>query len=59
MLTFLGLSVLLILTPGPNQALLTGRVLSGGRRAGFAAVRGTDARYARWLTPIVQGARQR
>jgi branched-chain amino acid aminotransferase len=23
----------------------------------FAAVRGTDARYARWLTPIVQGAR--
>ena len=40
MLTFLGLSVLLILTPGPNQALLTSRVLSGGRRAGFAAVRG-------------------
>ena len=43
MLTFLGLSVLLILTPGPNQALLTGRVLSGGRRAGFAAVRGLAA----------------
>ncbi len=40
MLTFLGLSVLLILTPGPNQALLTARVLSGGRRAGYAAVRG-------------------
>lgn len=40
MLTFIGLSVLLILTPGPNQALLTSRVLSGGRRAGFAAVRG-------------------
>jgi threonine/homoserine/homoserine lactone efflux protein len=39
-LTFLGLSVLLILTPGPNQALLTSRVLSGGRRAGFATVRG-------------------
>jgi threonine/homoserine/homoserine lactone efflux protein len=39
-LTFLGLSVLLILTPGPNQALLTSRVLGGGRRAGFAAVRG-------------------
>jgi len=39
-LTFIGLSVLLILTPGPNQALLTSRVLSGGRRAGFAAVRG-------------------
>jgi len=39
-LTFLGLSVLLILTPGPNQALLTSRVLCGGRRAGFAAVRG-------------------
>jgi threonine/homoserine/homoserine lactone efflux protein len=40
MLTFLGLSVLLILTPGPNQALLTTRVLSGGRAAGWAVVRG-------------------
>jgi threonine/homoserine/homoserine lactone efflux protein len=39
-LTFLGLSVLLILTPGPNQALLTARVLNAGRRAGFATVRG-------------------
>jgi threonine/homoserine/homoserine lactone efflux protein len=45
-LTFLGLSVLLILTPGPNQALLTGRVLSGGLRAGFAAVRGLAAGMA-------------
>ena len=35
MLTFLGLSVLLILTPGPNQALLTSRVLAAGApRAG-------------------------
>ena len=40
MLTFLGLSVLLILTPGPNHALLTSRVLNGGRRAGLATVRG-------------------
>ena len=39
-LTFLGLSVLLILTPGPNQALLTSRVLAGGRASGFAVVRG-------------------
>ena len=46
MLTFLGLSVLLILTPGPNQALLTSRVLGGGRRAGFAAVRGLAAGMA-------------
>jgi threonine/homoserine/homoserine lactone efflux protein len=45
-LTFLGLSVLLILTPGPNQALLTSRVLGGGRRAGFAAVRGLAAGMA-------------
>jgi threonine/homoserine/homoserine lactone efflux protein len=45
-LTFLGLSVLLILTPGPNQALLTSRVLSGGYRAGFAAVRGLSAGMA-------------
>ena len=46
MLTFVGLSVLLILTPGPNQALLTSRVLSGGRRAGFATVRGLTAGMA-------------
>lgn len=46
MLTFLGLSVLLILTPGPNQALLTSRVLSGGCRTGFAAVRGLAAGMA-------------
>jgi threonine/homoserine/homoserine lactone efflux protein len=39
-LTFLGVSVLLVLTPGPNQALLTSRVLGGGRGAGFAVVRG-------------------
>jgi len=45
-LTFLGLSVLLILTPGPNQALLTSRVLSGGRRSGHAAVRGLAAGMA-------------
>jgi threonine/homoserine/homoserine lactone efflux protein len=45
-LTFLGLSVLLILTPGPNQALLTSRVLSGGRRAGFATVRGLTSGMA-------------
>jgi len=37
---FLALSVLLILTPGPNQALLTSRVLAGGRRAGLATVGG-------------------
>jgi threonine/homoserine/homoserine lactone efflux protein len=42
-LTFLGLSVVLILTPGPNQALLTSRVLSGGRRAGFATIRGLSS----------------
>jgi threonine/homoserine/homoserine lactone efflux protein len=43
MLTFLGLSIVLILTPGPNQALLTSRVLSGGRRAGFATIRGLSS----------------
>ena len=40
MAAFIALSVLLILTPGPNQALLTSRVLAGGRRAGLAAVAG-------------------
>ena len=55
MLTFLGLSVLLILTPGPNQALLTGRVLSGGRRSGFAAVRGLAAGMAVHIAAATAG----
>jgi threonine/homoserine/homoserine lactone efflux protein len=54
-LTFLGLSVLLILTPGPNQALLTSRVLSGGRRAGFATVRGLTAGMAIHVVAAVVG----
>ena len=55
MLTFLGLSVLLILTPGPNQALLTSRVLSGGRRAGFAAVRGLACGMAVHVVAAIAG----
>src|SRR5687768_13611477 len=55
MLTFLGLSVLLILTPGPNQALLTGRVLSGGRRAGLATVRGLASGMAVHIAAAVVG----
>lgn len=55
MLTFLGLSVLLILTPGPNQALLTSRVLSGGRGAGFAAVRGLASGMALHVAAAVAG----
>jgi threonine/homoserine/homoserine lactone efflux protein len=54
-LTFLGLSVLLILTPGPNQALLTSRVLSGGQRAGFATVRGLSAGMAIHVVAAVVG----
>jgi threonine/homoserine/homoserine lactone efflux protein len=54
-LTFLGLSVLLILTPGPNQALLTSRVLSGGRRAGFATVRGLTAGMALHVVAAIVG----
>jgi threonine/homoserine/homoserine lactone efflux protein len=37
---FLGLCVLLLLTPGPNQALLTSRTLAGGVRDGLATVAG-------------------
>ena len=55
MLTFLGLCVLLVLTPGPNQALLTSRVLSGGRRAGFAAVRGLATGMALHVLAAVVG----
>src|SRR6185436_18346860 len=40
------LEAMLAPAPGPNQALLTSRVLSGGRRAGFAAVRGLAAGMA-------------
>jgi threonine/homoserine/homoserine lactone efflux protein len=54
-LTFLGLSVLLILTPGPNQALLTSRTLSGGRRAGFATVRGLAAGMALHVAAAIVG----
>jgi threonine/homoserine/homoserine lactone efflux protein len=54
-LTFLGLSVLLILTPGPNQALLTSRVLSGGRRAGFAVVRGLTTGMALHVVAAMVG----
>lgn len=55
MLTFLGLCVLLVLTPGPNQALLTSRVLSGGRRAGFAVVRGLATGMAVHVLAAVVG----
>ncbi len=55
MLTFIGLSVLLILTPGPNQALLTSRVLSGGRRAGLATVRGLASGMAVHIAAAVVG----
>jgi threonine/homoserine/homoserine lactone efflux protein len=37
---FLALSALLILTPGPNQALLATRVLQGGRALGWATIGG-------------------
>jgi threonine/homoserine/homoserine lactone efflux protein len=54
-LAFLGVSVLLILTPGPNQALLTSRVLSGGRAAGFAVVRGLACGMAVHLAAAIVG----
>ena len=55
MLTFLGVSVLLVLTPGPNQALLTSRVLSGGRAAGFAVVRGLACGMAVHVAAAIAG----
>jgi threonine/homoserine/homoserine lactone efflux protein len=54
-LTFLGLSVLLILTPGPNQALLTSRVLGGGRAAGWAVVRGLTCGMALHVVAAIVG----
>ncbi len=55
MLTFLGVSVLLVLTPGPNQALLTSRVLGGGRAAGFAVVRGLACGMAVHVAAAIVG----
>jgi threonine/homoserine/homoserine lactone efflux protein len=55
MFTFLGLCVLLILTPGPNQALLTSRVLSGGRAAGWAVVRGMSGGMALHIVAAIAG----
>ncbi len=52
---FLGLSLLLILTPGPNQALLTARTLRGGRRAGMATVAGLTAGMALHVVAAVAG----
>ncbi len=46
MAAFVGLSLLLILTPGPNQALLTSRTLRGGVRDGMATVAGLAAGMA-------------
>jgi threonine/homoserine/homoserine lactone efflux protein len=54
-LTFLGVSVLLVLTPGPNQALLTSRVLSGGRATGFAVVRGLACGMAVHVAAAIAG----
>ncbi len=55
MAAFVGLSLLLILTPGPNQALLTSRTLRGGRRAGMATVAGLTAGMALHVLAAVAG----
>ena len=39
-LAFIGASAALILTPGPNAALIVARTLSHGRGAGFATLIG-------------------
>lgn len=52
---FVGLAVLLILTPGPNQALLTSRVLQDGRRAGLAAVGGLATGMALHVAAALAG----
>jgi threonine/homoserine/homoserine lactone efflux protein len=53
--TFLGLSLLLILTPGPNQALLTSRTLRDGRRGGLATVAGLTLGMALHVLAAVVG----
>ena len=53
--TFFGLSVLLIVTPGPDTALVLRNSLWGGRRAGVATAGGVGVGLATWTVAASLG----
>lgn len=52
---FLGVSVLVIVTPGADMALLTKVVLSNGQRAALLALAGIMTGHVAWVTLSVAG----
>jgi threonine/homoserine/homoserine lactone efflux protein len=54
-LLFVGASIILVLVPGPDMVYLLGRSISGGRKAGLAAVLGINLGGYVHLTAAVLG----
>jgi threonine/homoserine/homoserine lactone efflux protein len=54
-LAFLGVSVLLIVTPGPDTALTIRNALSGGRRGGVFTALGVASGQATWTLAAAAG----
>jgi len=55
LLPFIGLALLVVLTPGPDLALVTRSVLAGGRRAGLLTALGVAAGAATWALAAAAG----
>lgn len=55
LLPFLGISVLLILIPGPDTAVVTKNALTGGTRGGVFAALGVSAGLAIWTLAAAAG----
>jgi threonine/homoserine/homoserine lactone efflux protein len=55
LLAFLGVSAIVIVTPGPDTALTVRNVLLGGRRAGFLTALGVAAGQAVWTIAAAAG----
>ena len=55
MLAFLGLAVVVIVTPGPDTALTIRNAVLGGRRAGVATAFGVAAGQATWTLAAAGG----
>jgi threonine/homoserine/homoserine lactone efflux protein len=55
LLAFLGVAVVVIVTPGPDTALTIRNVLVGGRRAGFLTAAGVSSGQALWTVAATAG----
>lgn len=53
--TFLPVAGLLVITPGPDMALITKNALTGGRRAALATALGTECGLLVWAAASVLG----